>query len=291
MWLTRDLMRWTGDARYGDYYERNLYNGILSAQNPEDGMFCYFTPMKAGLSKTFGRPLDSFWCCYGTGVQAYADLTGGIYFHDANGIYVNLFIPSEVAWRSGGESVLLVQSTLYPEVGATELKLKLASPSRFSLRVRVPWWVRNGYEVKVNGARTDVTARPGAFLALDRTWQNGDTVEIRMPMSIYTEPMNDDPGLVAFMFGPMTLAGLVFDDVQFRGDKHDPSSWIEQAPDSERIGTARMPRPTNFLPEYIDYPRQPALTFRTKPPNVPVKFIPLYSVVSSPYGIYFRVND
>ena len=61
--LTRHLFEWHASAEYADYYERALYNHILASQNPDDGMVCYFVPLKAGARKTYSTPFNSFWCC------------------------------------------------------------------------------------------------------------------------------------------------------------------------------------------------------------------------------------
>ena len=89
MRLADYLLRWTGDPVYADYWERNLYNGILAQQCPPApeyeeslsmfrrpdlprGMVAYFLPLHAGGFKRWGRPTEDFWCCHGTLVQAHA---------------------------------------------------------------------------------------------------------------------------------------------------------------------------------------------------------------------------
>ena len=46
--LTKHLFEWQPTAELGDYYERALYNHILASQNPDDGMMCYFVPLRMG---------------------------------------------------------------------------------------------------------------------------------------------------------------------------------------------------------------------------------------------------
>jgi len=299
MWLTRFLIQWTGDAKYGDYYERNLWNGILSAQRPADGQFCYFTPMKSGAMKEFGTPLDTFWCCYGTGVQAFADLASSIYFRDGENLYVNLFAPSEVTWKRAEGEVRVVQETAYPQKPSTRLTVKAAGSGNFGLKVRVPWWARQGVEVRVNQAKFDVSATPSSFMTIQRKWKDKDVIEIAMPMSLYAEPINDDPDLVAVLYGPMVMAGLVFGDTTFKGDKSHVASWLEPAAGTELAIGDRVPKRGDSLPDEISHPSYEVglrreripLTFKTKSPNPPVKFVPLYQITSQPYGIYFRVTD
>jgi DUF1680 family protein len=100
--LTRHLFSWGADAKYADYYERALWNGILPTQNPDDAMMMYYVPMMPGMFRTFMKPYDSFWCCTGTGMENHAKYGDSIYFHDENGVFVNLFIASELNWTEKG---------------------------------------------------------------------------------------------------------------------------------------------------------------------------------------------
>jgi DUF1680 family protein len=254
--------------------------------------------MKAGTSKKFGAALNSFWCCYGTGVQAFADLASSIYYHDNDSIYVNLFTPSEVSWRKNGGVIRVTQKTEYPENSATRIIVRTPAPVSFSMKIRVPWWARQGVEIRVNKARVDAPAAPGSYTELNRQWRDEDVVEASMPMSLYAEPINDDPDLVAVLYGPLVMAGLVFDDVEFKGDKHNLASWMDLASVKDRVDGPRRPKAGDSLADDVShpsfeagFPRVPiALTFTTRPPNARVKFIPLYQVNTMPYGIYFRVT-
>ena len=96
--LTRELFALEPDAAKMDFYERGLYNHILASQDPETGMFVYFMSLKPGHFKTYSTPEDSFWCCVGTGMENHAKYGDTIYFHDADSLFVNLFIASELTW-------------------------------------------------------------------------------------------------------------------------------------------------------------------------------------------------
>ena len=100
--LTRHLFEWHASASYADYYERALYNHILASQNPDDGMVCYYVPLRAGSRKVYSKPFDSFWCCVGTGMENHAKYGEAIYFHGNNALWVNLLFPSELNWRENG---------------------------------------------------------------------------------------------------------------------------------------------------------------------------------------------
>jgi DUF1680 family protein len=110
--LTRHLFLWAPWSEYADYYERALFNHILASQNPDTGMMFYFAPLN-GAAKSFGTPEDSFWCCYGTGIENHAKYGDSIYFHDGGrGLFVNLLVPSELTWKEQGLTVR--QETRFP---------------------------------------------------------------------------------------------------------------------------------------------------------------------------------
>ncbi|MBL8120845.1 MAG: glycoside hydrolase family 127 protein, partial [Anaerolineae bacterium] len=114
--LTRFLYTWDPKASYADYYERALYNHILASQNPDDGMMCYFVPLRMGTKKRFSRPFNTFTCCVGSGIENHSKYTEGIYYEGKDGsLIVNLFIPSELNWKDKG--VTIRQESKFPEDG------------------------------------------------------------------------------------------------------------------------------------------------------------------------------
>jgi DUF1680 family protein len=124
--VTRYLFRWTADPVYADYYERAFWNGIIGTQHPETGMLLYYVPLATGHTKKWGTPYDSFWCCYGTGIESFSKLGDSIYFHDASGIYVNLFVASTVSWQEKG--LRLEQVTDFPDQEGTAFVFHLERP-------------------------------------------------------------------------------------------------------------------------------------------------------------------
>jgi hypothetical protein len=283
--LTRELFTWNPDAKLADYYERALFNGILSTQDPATGMTMYYVPMASGWYKTFCTPRDSFWCCTGTGIENHAKYGDSIYFHDDTGILVNLFIASELKWLEKGVS--LRQETRFPEEGETTFTLNCAQDTNLELRIRVPYWATNGVSVKVNGEAQEVSADPGSYLILARTWKDGDKVSVEMPLSLHLCRMPDDPKLAAVMFGPLVLAGelpaeeLPSDAVY--GPYHAEGKPA-QAPD--------FVAGTDDLAAWIQpLPGRP-LTFKTVDAGRPsdITLIPFYRLFAERYGLYWRFH-
>lgn len=203
--LTRHVFAWTADPACADYYERALWNGILGSQHPRDGEKLYYVNLASGLWKLFGTPGHDYWCCTGTMSEAFSKLGDSIYYHDDAGLYVNLFIASELDWRERG--VRLVQETRFPEEEGTTLVVRTAKPARFAIRVRVPSWATRGGGVKLNGRALDGFAAPGGYYVLERTWRDGDRLEVALPMELHLHPMPDDPTMQAVMYGPLVLVG------------------------------------------------------------------------------------
>lgn len=202
--LTRHLFEWSPQSFYADYYERALYNHILASQNPDDGMTCYYVPLRSGSHKVYCTPTDSFWCCTGTGVENHAKYGDSIYFHDGrNNLYLNLFIASELDWKAKG--LKLRQETKFPEQDNTRLLFTCEKPAELTLNIRHPAWAPE-IEIRVNGRRQWLVSKPGEYALLSRTWNSGDTVEITMPFTLRTEAFRDNPNRFALLHGPLVLS-------------------------------------------------------------------------------------
>jgi len=205
--LTRHLFCWEPRAEYADYYERALYNHILASQDPQTGMMCYYVPLRSGSRKRYNDPVNSFWCCTGTGIENHAKYGDSIYFHSDAGLWVNLFIASELNWQTHG--LRLRQETNYPEEDRSRLLFTCNKPVRLTLHIRHPYWALSGFEIRVNGQGAANSSAPGSYAAVSRTWKSGDMVEVRMPFSLRTECFRDNPRRIAFMNGPLVLCADV----------------------------------------------------------------------------------
>ena len=202
--LSRHLFCWTGDVKVADYYERALYNHILGQQDPESGMVCYFLPLLNGAHKVYSTKDNSFWCCVGSGFESHAKYGEAIYYHNDKGIYVNLFIPSEVNWKEKG--MVLRQETAFPSEEKTSLTITVEEPLQTTIYLRYPSWSGRA-TVSINGKKVAVKQKPGSYIALTRQWKNGDCVEVTYPMQVHIETTPDNPNKGALLYGPVVLAG------------------------------------------------------------------------------------
>jgi hypothetical protein len=203
--LCRYLMMFTGEARFGDWMEKILYNGIGSALPMwGNGKTFYYSDYRlGGASKKY---YNAAWpCCSGTYIQAVADYHNIIYFKDMEGLYVNLYVPSEVNWNQKGKQIKVRQETAYPESDTTLLTITMKSKMRFRIRLRVPGWTQNA-TVELNDVRLEVSCKPGTWVEIEREWAPDDRLAFRVPMQIKLAPVDKQhPHLVAATYGPAVL--------------------------------------------------------------------------------------
>ena len=203
--LTRHLFTQQPKAAYADYYERALYNHIFSSQRPEDGMMCYFTPLRKGGKKDYSDKFNSFWCCVGSGMENHVKYNESIYYRSSDGgVYVNLFVPSELNWSE--KQVTLTQETHYPEESSTSFNIQAKKPVAFTLYIRKPWWAKSSFVFTVNGKSAIAKLNLDGYYTISKKWNTGDVLKVDMPMQLYTEVMPDNPNRMAFMYGPLVLA-------------------------------------------------------------------------------------
>lgn len=209
--LARYLLRITRDGRYGDSMEQVFLNTVLGAKRLEaDGHAFYYSDYNFKASRTYFP--DRWPCCSGTLPQVAADYHVLIYFRDPQGVYVNLYTPSTGRWRAAdGTRLALVQSGDYTNDGHVRLDLKASRETRFHLRLRIPaWsWLDGGKpRLRVNGSPVPLEARLG-FAAIERTWKDGDRIDLQLPMPVRLVPINaHHSDVVALVRGPQVLFAL-----------------------------------------------------------------------------------
>ena len=257
--LSRYLMQFTGEARYGDWIEKLVYNGIGAAlPMAAQGQTFYYSDYRLGGGRKIYH-IDGTWpCCSGTYPQVVADYHNVIYFKDQDGLYINLFVPSVVTWHYKQNEIAVEQETTYPESDITVLTVTPRDPATFNLKFRVPGWAE-GATVRVNGVLQTVATRPGTWAEIRRTWKAGDRVAIQIGMRLKTVPVDAQHlQRVALVYGPVVLVQKL--------ESVLPASTGEIL--------ARMPRGNG-------------LTFSA--PGQPVgDFVPFYKVGAGvPYNMYF----
>ena len=284
--LTRHVFGWTADPAAADYYERALFNGILGSQHPKDGEKLYYVNLAPGLWKLFGTPGYDYWCCTGTMSESFSQLGDSIYFQDDAGLYVNLFIASELDWRERG--VRIVQETKFPDEQGTTLRIQTTKPVRFALRIRVPYWTIGG-AAALNGRVLDGFAAPGGYYVLNRTWRNGDTITVKLPMHLHLHPMPDDPTITAVMYGPMVLAGRLGTDGLTPDILHAEPTKPRQVPEYKEKPVTTPELHVGSQDPGVWIQKQAGLEFRTTGQAHDVALVPFHTLFDERYAIYWKL--
>jgi len=202
--LTQGLFRMKPSASYSDFYERALFNHILSTQHPEHGGYVYFTPARPRHYRVYSTPNQGMWCCVGSGMENHTKYGEFIYTHTSDSLFVNLFVASELNWRDKG--LKIKQETQFPYEGNTKLTITTSQPQRIKLLVRHPFWVSaKGFVVKCNGKKIKTASQPSSYFVIDREWRDGDKIEVSLPMQLRYEELPNVPEYIAILYGPVLL--------------------------------------------------------------------------------------
>lgn len=201
--LTELLYLSDSKVSYADYYERALYNHILSSQRPDSGGFVYFTPMRPNHYRVYSQVDKAMWCCVGSGIESHAKYGEFIYAHQGDSLYVNLFIPSTLNWRE--KNIQIIQNTVFPDEESTHITIN--GSKKFTLNIRYPQWVDKGeLKVSINKKPVEFSAQPGEYISLKRSWRKGDKIDVTLPMKTQLEQMPDQSNYYALLHGPIVLA-------------------------------------------------------------------------------------
>lgn len=278
--LSHHLIQFTGEARYGDWIERLVYNGVGASLHIKDrGRNFYYSDYRpAGGIKVYRW--DNFTCCSGTYFQDLADYYDLIYYKDPSGLYVNLYLPSEVRWGHEGQEIQLAQHTDYPVTETVAMSLQMERSANFALNFRVPGWC-HAMSAKVNGAAANVACKPGTWARLAHTWNPGDKIELHIPMRLRMEPVDrQHPDRIAVVRGPAVLA--------LDADYHDPA--FELPGNDEDLNRWLVPDDKLQLAHFTTQPAVPGM-FRIRRPDgrrVRLMFRPFYAYEEGfPYQMYF----
>ncbi len=294
--LTEGLFASAPSAAYADYYERALYNHILASINPTHPGYVYFTPIRPDHYRVYSVPGEGFWCCVGTGMENPGKYGQFIYARARDGIYVNLFIASEL--KDSQLGLTLRQETAFPDEESSRLTLKLAQPKTFTLNLREPGWVAPGaFAVKINGAPVPVTTAPSSYVAVHREWKDGDKVEITMPMHTYVEGLPDGSPWYAILHGPIVLAhpagtenmiGLRADDSRMAHVASGPEVPLDKVP--ALLTTADM-IPSKVVADRAAGPLHFRLIDVVEPPaSHGLSLVPFFRLQDSRYQMYWEAT-
>ncbi|MCU4676459.1 glycoside hydrolase family 127 protein [Catenovulum sp. 2E275] len=291
--LSRLLFLTSSNNKYMDYYERALYNHILSSQHPEHGGLVYFTPMVPGHYRIYSQHDKGMWCCVGSGIENHGKYGEMIYAKDDSSIYVNLFIASTLTDTDKG--IVLTQNTAFPDVNSTEFTISKGQ-ANFELKIRRPNWIQGGeVEAKLNGETIKVKLDEHGFISLKRDWKTGDKLSLTLPIGNRLEQLPDGQQYFAVMHGPIAMAAKVnpFKDekLNFVGDD-SRMGHIASGPVCPPEATPFIVgEPAQFLAGLTPVAGKP-LTYQVNssvynPGEEKLELIPFFRLHDSRYEIYW----
>lgn len=295
--LTRHLFEKQGDVKYMDFYERVLYNHILSSQHPLRGGFVYYTSMRPRHYRVYSQPQVNMWCCVGSGMENHGKYGELIYSHQKKDVFVNLFIPSRLNWTSQG--VIISQQTHFPDNENTNIRIEKANGEQFAINIRYPKWVDAGkLRINVNGNPFIVDGEPGTYVKISRKWKKGDLIKVAMPMKITSEELPDSSHYVALLHGPIVLAAktdttdldnLIADGDQFGGYRARGKMYpLNEAPElaMNNVDLSKILKPVKDHPQIFIAPE---IIVPEKYKNL--ELMPFYKLHDARYMIYWHESS
>ncbi|WP_249897521.1 beta-L-arabinofuranosidase domain-containing protein [Paenibacillus sp. PK3_47] len=292
--LTRELFKITGDVKYADFYENTFMNAIVSSQHPHTGMTMYFQPMATGYFKVYSSPFEHFWCCTGTGMESFTKLNDSIYFQDSSSIYVNQYLSTTLEAAEHGIRLTQSASLPYKDTVHFTVQCLAAQEQPLAIRLRMPDWMAGLPEITLNGVKIGA-AIEGGYAVLERQWADGDSIQLRLPMTLAYFTLPDAPHVAAFKYGPVVLSAalgaedlresatgvsvsvptrsmLVKDFITIAGGS--PESWL-----------------ADFTDHYVQLDGELAFKLRGTDEDHRLVFTPHYKQHSERYGIYWRLVE
>jgi hypothetical protein len=218
MWQWR-MLHATGEARFADVMERQLYNAINVGMSLDGTLYCYANPLESpgrtdpnwhSKEGTTRNPWYDVLCCPPNIQRTLGSLPGYMYSTSKAGLYVHLYDNSELNWKlEDGTGLRVTQKTKYPWEGEADLTVNPATAAEFTVYLRIPGWAPAA-KVLVNGEPVKGAVKPGEYLPVKRQWKAGDRVRLELDMTpqlIAAHPLvHENFGKVAVQRGPIVYA-------------------------------------------------------------------------------------
>lgn len=217
--LSEMLFDDTKDARYVDFYEKALWNHILSSHDPNTGGYIHFTPLRPQSYRIYSQKNLNMWCCVGTGMENHEKYGSFIFTHspDNTELYLNLFVACELKSEHFG----IKQITKFPFDDSVDLEI--TQNGSYTLHLRHPAWAADSFSISVNGKKwtTSVAKGEASYIGIKRKWKKGDKIRIELPMQLRYEECPDNSDYVAFKYGPILLAARTSTDESLANEYGD----------------------------------------------------------------------
>lgn len=251
--LTQQLQQLTGEARFGDWMERLVYNGLAAALPiTSEGRHSYYSDYRvSGGARTYFH--DTFACCSGTYAQLTATLPDLVFLAGDDGVHINLYLPSTLTTRAqSGDGIRFRVETDYPLSSGVLIEIEEGTVRETTISLRIPTW-STGATADVAGRR--YVGQPGTWLKIRRQWSAGDRIQLDVPLRFRYETVSDRSSVVSVMRGPLVfgaenhfhedfprlpLDGNTLDDALVNM-RMSPSSWHVPGEDGRNCQATLQP--------------------------------------------------
>ena len=204
-WLqfNAQLLRLTSEARFADQLERVVLNQLLGAQKCDGSGWGYYVQMEG--KKPYSSTLDGH-CCLSSGPRGIALIPTLAVSTDDDGPVINLFDAGTARLALADQTtVSLTTQTAYPQNGDIRILVVPSAPAEFTLKLRVPSWCKRA-GIRINGKRAGTANSPDGYVALKRTWNKDDRIDLKLEMQprvVVGDHLND--GRIALLYGALVL--------------------------------------------------------------------------------------
>lgn len=260
--LNSYLFAWTANPQYADSYMNLFYNAVLPVQSKHSGSYVYHLPLGSPRNKKYLKNND-FACCSGSCAEAYSQLNSGIYYHDDDALWVNLYIPSEINWKE--KNIRLEQNSKFPKDTVVNFTISTKRKTEFTLKLFIPSWAKK-IELYVNNKKQQMDIVSTSFCELNRIWHDKDEVRLVFHYDFYIKPMPDNPKMFAIYYGPVLLAFESNAEIILKGKIED------------------------ILRNLIVLNQENAI-FQLKNNGTNFQLRPLYDIDKQSYGVYATIRD
>ena len=235
MFSLEDIIGITGDTHYMDALERIAFNA-LPAQTTDDynnkqyfqvanqveiarGVFDFSLPFGREMNNVLGMR-SGYTCCLANMHQGWTKYAQHLWYKTQdNGLASLVYGPNKLTTTAGkmNTPVSVNEVTDYPFSDEISFDIAVKTPVQFTWQLRIPSWCANA-TISINGKATQ-TCKGGQLATLNRVWQNGDKLILKMPMQVSTSNWGRNSRAVER--GPLVYALKLGENWVKGNDKHE----------------------------------------------------------------------
>jgi len=282
------LLRLTGEARFAEQLEHVVLNQLFGAQKCDGSAWGYYVQMEG--RKPYSANLDGH-CCLSSGPRGISLIPTFALSTDAAGVVVNLYEAGTAKlFLSDHSPVTITTVTHYPTDGNVRITMGLGEEKNFAVKLRMPAWCQSP-SVRVQGESVAAAAGADGYVAIQRSWKNGDQIELAFklkPRVVVGDHRN--AGKIAVYYGPLVLAAeadLLGDGLSNTRAVALPSADLaalavtpQPAPDNVRTWPSAQVFRVNAVPRRVSDQAAPGVI-------LPIRLIPFADAGNS--GSEYRV--